>query len=217
MHRHFGAWVHGCIGRHGRRHGFGPFAGHAHGDDAGWQGFRAGRKLGGDDLQLLILALLAEAPAHGYEIMKALAERSGGFYSPSPGMVYPALTYLEEVGYTSAEMDGTRKQYHITDEGRAHLDAHRGTVDTLFAQLKWVGEKMEHVKRAFSDEQTSDEGADKPLFGRRRRRWMSFALYQAGLELKAALFDRRDADESEQERLAQILKRAAREVRGKDQ
>lgn len=204
---------HDCIGRHSRGHGFAHFAGHGHGDDAGWQGFRSGRKLGGDDLQLLILSLLAEGPAHGYEIMKALAERSGGFYAPSPGMVYPALTYLEEVGRARAESEGTRKQYHITDEGRAHLETHRGTVDTLLAQMKWIGEKMERVRSAFGGEK-EEAGADKPLFGRRRRRWMSFALYQAGLELKAALFEMRDAGESEQERIAGILKRAARDVRG---
>jgi DNA-binding PadR family transcriptional regulator len=219
MHGHFGhawRWAYGCAGRHARRHGFGPFAGHSQGDDAGWQGFRAGRKLGGDDLQLLILSLLAEGPAHGYEIMKALGERSGGFYSPSPGMVYPALTYLEEVGYASVQTDGTRKQYSITDDGRAHLEAHRGTIDTLLAQMKWVGEKMEHLRHAFADHtQEAEGGADKPLFGRRRRRWMSFALHQAGLELKAALFEMRDADEAEMERIANILKRAAREVRGK--
>ena len=210
------AFAHGCIGRHARRHGFARFAGYDDGDDAGWQGFRSGRKLGGDDLQLLILSLLAEGPAHGYEIMKALAERSGGFYSPSPGMVYPALTYLEEVGYARVESEGTRKQYRITDEGRAHLDAHRGSVDTLLAQMKWIGEKMEQVRSAFgSAEKESEAGADKALFGRRRRRWMSFALYQAGLELKAALFEMRAADEAEQERIAKILKRAARDVRGK--
>ena len=61
-------------------------------------GYRTGRKLGAADLRLLILALLAERPSHGYELIKALEERSGGFYSPSPGMIYPALTYLEEIG-----------------------------------------------------------------------------------------------------------------------
>ena len=218
MLRHFAErWGggHGCAGRYARRHGFGAFVGHGAGDEAGWQGFRAGRKLGADDLQLLILALLAEAPAHGYEIIKALSERSGGFYSPSPGMVYPALTYLEEVGYASVEAEGTRKQYSITDAGRAHLDANRGTVDTLLAQLKWLGEKMEHVRRAFSQEQDGETGAEGPLFGRHRRRWMSFALYQAGLQLKAALFEKRNADEDEQRRIAEILKRAADQVRSK--
>ena len=78
---------HGCAGRHGHRRGFRTFFDGAFDrGDVRWHGFRSGRKLGGDDLQLLILALLAEKPAHGYEIIKALGERSGGFYSPSPGM-----------------------------------------------------------------------------------------------------------------------------------
>src|SRR5437667_7733878 len=156
MHRQFaGVWgrEHGCVGRHGRRHGFagvlGGVLGHA---DIGWHGFRAGRKLGAEDLQLIILALLAEKPAHGYEIIKALGERSGGFYSPSPGMVYPALTYLEELGYASVEADGAKKLYRISDEGRAYLEQNRRIVDAIFAQLEWVGAKMEHVRRAFSGE-----------------------------------------------------------------
>src|SRR5215471_3540767 len=101
-----------CGGRYGRRPGFGVF-GAMGGRGFGWHGFRAGRKLGGDDLQLLILALLADRPFHGYEIIRALEERSGGFYSPSPGMVYPALTYLEEIGYASVESEGAKKLYRI--------------------------------------------------------------------------------------------------------
>jgi DNA-binding PadR family transcriptional regulator len=205
---------HDCIGRHGHRHGFGPFAGGFGEGDAGWHGFRAGRKLGGEHLQLLILALLAEKPAHGYEIIKALGERSGGFYTPSPGMVYPALTYLEEIGYASVESEGTKKLYSITDSGRAHLEANRGTADTLLAQLKWAGEKMEHVRRAFTEAQEDAEAAPSgPLFGPRRRRWMSRELYQAGAALKAVLFDRRSASEDEQKRIADILRRAADEIR----
>src|SRR5215469_10345922 len=93
--------------RHGR-HGYGPFAGgFADGTGMGGGGFRTGRKLGAADLQLVILALLKERPRHGYEIIKALEERSAGFYVPSPGMVYPALTYLEEVGQAIVESDGT--------------------------------------------------------------------------------------------------------------
>ena len=127
---------HDCIGRHGRRHGLGAaLGGMPGGADIGWHGFRAGRKLGADDLQLLILALLADKPAHGYEIIKALGARSGGFYEPSPGMVYPALTYLEEIGYASVAVEGTKKQYSITDTGRAHLERNRGTIDTILAQL----------------------------------------------------------------------------------
>lgn len=203
-----------CTGRYGRRHGFGWRADVPGGSDIGWHGFRSGRKLGAEDLQLLILALLEEKPAHGYEIIKALGERSGGFYTPSPGMVYPALTYLEEIGYASVEAEGTKKLYSITDAGRAHLEANRGTVETLLAQLKWVGEKMEHVRRAFAQEQEDAEAAPSgPLFGPRRRRWMSRELYQAGAALKAVLFDKRSAPEDEQKRIAAILTRAADEIR----
>ena len=207
---------HECSGRYGRRQGFG-WRSHARGDsDIGWHGFRSGRKVGAEDLQLLILALLEERPAHGYEIIKALGERSGGFYEPSPGMVYPALTYLEEIGYASVEAEGNKKQYRITDAGRAHVSRNRGTVDTLLAQLKWAGEKMEQVRRAFAHDATeADEQPQGPLFGRRRRQWMSKELYQAGLQLKAVLFEKRQADEEEQARIADILKHAAEMVRGK--
>jgi len=171
------------------------------GGDIGWHGFRAGRKLGGEDLQLLILALLAEKPAHGYEIIKALGERSGGFYTPSPGMVYPALTYLEEIGHASVEAEGTRKRYQITDAGQAHLDLNRETVDTILAQLKWAGEKMEHVRRAFSGGDADDGWTGE--------------LRQARSQARAALLAIRGASENEQHRVAEILMRAAKEIRGK--
>ena len=88
----------------------------------GGRGLGMGRKLASVDLQLLILGLLAEKPRHGYEIIKALDERSKGFYVPSPGMVYPALTYLEEIGHATVEADGARKLYHITEAGKEQLE-----------------------------------------------------------------------------------------------
>ena len=220
MHHHFaGFWAreHGCAGRHARRQGFAGVLGGVLGQgEIGWHGFRAGRKLGAEDLQLVILALLAEKPAHGYEIIKALGERSGGFYEPSPGMVYPALTYLEEIGYASVAVEGNKKQYSITDAGREHLSRNRGTIDTILAQLQWVGEKMEHVRRAFGHQSSEeDERPQGPLFGRRRRQWMSTELYQAGLQLKAVLFEKRHADADEQQRIADILKHAAEMICGK--
>src|SRR3984885_3967400 len=114
-------------GRHGGPpggfFGFGHHFGEGFGPrGAGRGGFGPGRKLGSAHLQLLLLALLAEKPSHGYELIKAVEERSSGYYSPSPGMVYPALTYLEEIGYASVALEGTRKLYTITDEGRAYLD-----------------------------------------------------------------------------------------------
>jgi DNA-binding PadR family transcriptional regulator len=209
MHRYFRGHGDYCGGRHARRHGFGGLFGAVGGRGFGWHSFRAGRKLGGDDLQLLVLALLADKPCHGYEIMKALEERSGGFYSPSPGMVYPALTYLEEIGYASVEAEGAKKLYRITDAGRDHLEQNRRVVDAILAQLAWVGEKMEHVRRAFAgDEAGAEEG------GERRRGWGT-ELNDARRVLKAALAATIDASAEEQRRVADILARAAREIRGK--
>ena len=206
MHRAFGVFLspaHGCTGRYGHRRGFSAlFGGVIGGDDVGWHGFRSGRKLGAEDLQLLILALLAEKPAHGYEIIKALGERSGGFYSPSPGMVYPALTYLEEIGHASVEAEGTRKLYQITEGGRAYLEQNRRVVDTLLSQLRWVGEKMAHVRRAFSGEREQHDA-------------MSTELRTARSQLRAALFEKLCSSDEEQRRVAEILKRAADEIRGK--
>lgn len=142
-HRHF-------------RHGYGPFAGgFADGTGMGGGGFRTGRKLGAADLQLVILALLASKPSHGYEIIKALEERSGGFYSPSPGMVYPALTYLEEVGHAEVESEGAKKLYRITASGEARLKEDRSIADAVLAQLERIGRRMEQVREAFAGD---DEG-----------------------------------------------------------
>jgi DNA-binding PadR family transcriptional regulator len=198
----------GCSGRHARRHGVGGlFGGMVGGRGFGWHGFRAGRKLGSDDLQLVILALMADKASHGYEIIKALEERSGGFYSPSPGMVYPALTYLEEIGYASVEAEGAKKLYRISDEGRAYLSEHRHVVDAILAQLTWVGAKMEHVRRAFADHTHSDERGDRP------RGW-SDELFAARGSLRSALSNLGSATADEQRRVADILERAAQEIRG---
>ncbi len=196
-HYHFG-------GRH-RRHGFGHFFAHWSGEGMGARGFRMGRKIAGGDLQLLILALLAEDPRHGYELIKAFEERSNGFYSPSPGMIYPALTYLEELGYAVVEHEGAKKLYRITDTGRAHLEENRELVDSIFSQLDWIGKKMDGVRRAFAGDEAEEGGRDpagKELHRRRN-------------DLRAALHEKRDASTEERQRVAEILKRAAEEIRGK--
>jgi DNA-binding PadR family transcriptional regulator len=144
-----------------------------------------GRKLGSGDLQLVILALLEEQPRHGYEIIKALEETSKGFYVPSPGMVYPALTYLEEVGYATVEADGSKKLYHITDAGRAKLNEDRAFVDSLMAQLARIGDKMDRVRKAFASEDQAD------LSHR--------AVDQARQALRAALIAKLGASPSDEE------------------
>lgn len=206
MHRHH---FHHFFGRHhgGRGgRGFGPFGGRfADGGELGGRGFGMGRKLASVDLQLLILGLLDEKPRHGYEIIKALDERSKGFYAPSPGMVYPALTYLEEIGHATVETEGTRKLYHITDLGRAHLEEHRSEIDALFAQFSRVGERMEHLRRVMRSEESGEE-----------ERRGSKTLMRARRALKSALADKWDSPAEEQDRIAEILTRAAEQISAKE-
>jgi DNA-binding PadR family transcriptional regulator len=95
-----------------------------------------GRMFDAGDLRLIILHLLADHPSHGYEIIKALEERVGGGYSPSPGVIYPTLTLLEELGQASVIEDrGGRKLYSLTPDGHAALAASQAAVDAIFARL----------------------------------------------------------------------------------
>src|ERR1700722_12150822 len=203
-HRH-----HHFFGRHQGGRGFGHFGkGFMDGGDFGGRAFGMGRKLASVDLQLLILGLLAEKPRHGYEIIKALDERSKGFYVPSPGMGYPALTYLEEIGHATVEVDGSRKLYHITDEGKLHLEANRSTADALFAQFGRVGERMDRVRRAMHAAETG-EGSDAEHERRGSREFL-----RARHDLKSALAGKWDSPREEQQRVIEILKRATAEILG---
>ena len=119
-------------GRHGRGHrhgGGGRHGGRGHGRDGG-------RVFDHGDLRLVIMALLAERPRYGYEIIKALEERVGGGYSPSPGVVYPNLTLLEEVGHaTVSEERGGRRLYTLSEEGLAYLAANKTAADAILARI----------------------------------------------------------------------------------
>jgi DNA-binding PadR family transcriptional regulator len=214
MHRHFfqrgAAHFEDCprdyhfAGRHGRR--FGHFAGGFTGSmGMGGRAFRAGRRLASGDLQLVLLALLADEPSHGYELIKALEERSGGFYAPSPGMVYPALTWLEEVGYASVAAEGAKKLYSITDSGRGFLEENRDAADAMLAQLEHIGRKMGRVREIFGsfEEGENEEHDSKELHAARR-------------ELKLALREKRGAPAEDKSRIAAILKDAAAQIRGKN-
>ncbi|NHL67859.1 PadR family transcriptional regulator [Burkholderia ambifaria] len=204
-----------AIGRHRRGHdpfgGGGPFGGRGGRggfSDFGDDGMPRGRQFSSDDLQLLLLALVAEQPSHGYELIKALDTRSNGFYSPSPGMVYPALTYLEEVGFVASQAEGNRKRYALTDAGRAHLDAQRERVDTLFARLTHLARKMEFMRRAFAGESAGSDAPDDAQPG-----WLP-EFVEARLALKRALLHKSAADADEQRRIAAILRRATVEIEG---
>ena len=102
----------------------------------GRHGGRSGRFFAHGDLRLVILHLIAEKPRHGYEIIKAIEEQAGGAYTPSPGVIYPTLTLLEELGHvTVSSSDGAKKLHTITPEGRSYLEAYRPAVDALLARM----------------------------------------------------------------------------------
>jgi DNA-binding PadR family transcriptional regulator len=126
---------------HGRRFGRaehsygGQHLGHnRHGRQG--RGGGLGRFFAHGDLRLVILHLIAGKPRHGYEIIKEIEEQVAGAYSPSPGVIYPTLTHLEELGYVTVSTgDGAKKLHEITAEGRAFLDANRRAVDALLARM----------------------------------------------------------------------------------
>src|SRR5271155_5898746 len=130
--RRFGGLGYG--GRHGGRGGVDGMGGE--------ETMRARRMLAQGDLRLIALALIAEAPRHGYEIIKLLEEKTADWYSPSPGIVYPTLTYLEESGHVTVSTEGSKKLYTITGEGRAYLNANRDIVDAVLDRLSALGERV---------------------------------------------------------------------------
>jgi len=95
-----------------------------------------GRFFAHGDLRVVVLHLIAEKPRHGYEIIKAIEEQVAGAYSPSPGVIYPTLTLLEELGYVTVSAgDGGKKLHEITPQGRAFLDANRPALEVLLARM----------------------------------------------------------------------------------
>ena len=92
------------------------------------------------ELRLLLLAMIAERPCHGYELIKAIEERFGGSYTPSPGVIYPTLSWLDDMGYAAIEAEEAgRKHYRITSEGEAFLVANREAADALLARADPTG------------------------------------------------------------------------------
>lgn len=87
------------------------------------------------DLKYVVLALIAEQPRHGYEIIKEIEARLAGAYAPSPGVIYPLLTMLEEMGLAALSEAEGKKLYAATEGGKAELDAHKGAVEALFERI----------------------------------------------------------------------------------
>jgi DNA-binding PadR family transcriptional regulator len=154
------------------------------------------------DLKLLALALIAEQPRHGYELIKLIEERTSGAYSPSPGVVYPTLTFLEEAGYVTSESEGAKKRYAITEEGRAYLAENRDVADMVLERLDTIGAKVARMRKRFGREE-DEEGRKVPK------------LVDAAIEnLRAAAVKRLEGQDGETEtRIVEILARAAQDIR----
>ena len=122
--------------RFGRHQGEGPGGWGRGGRGGGGDWFRVGRMLAQGDLKLLALALIAEQPRHGYDLIREIEERTGGQYAPSPGVIYPTLTMLQDMGLIAEEnAAGTRKVYAATAEGKAHLAENKEEVTALLARI----------------------------------------------------------------------------------
>jgi DNA-binding PadR family transcriptional regulator len=135
IHRHREAHAAREFGFHGRGHGPGFGRGRQR---------RAERVFDQGDLRFVILKLISEAPRHGYEIIKEIEEKVGGAYSPSPGVIYPTLTLLEELGYVTVESaEGGKKLYRIAEAGEAELANKKGVVDGIFARMAELHERYE--------------------------------------------------------------------------
>jgi DNA-binding PadR family transcriptional regulator len=148
MHKHFRHG--GCegvsrgfaaMGWGGRGRGWRSWGGDW-GDDWGGPGGRRGRRRQFDssELRLILLKLIADQPRHGYDLIRAIEELSRGEYAPSPGVVYPTLTLLNDMGFIEqVEAEGARKAFAATAEGRAHLDEKTEEVRALFERLEGLG------------------------------------------------------------------------------
>lgn len=204
-HGHHHHEEHFAAGRRGFGGGGAPF-GRGPGGGPGFRGGpfpRTGRMIGDGELRLVVLALLAEQPRHGYDVIKALEERSQGAYSPSPGVVYPTLTYLDEAGYVTASAEGNKKVYAITDTGRAYLEQNRDAADGVMAAIVAIGEKMAKARTWFYRE--GDGGGDIP--------GVVQAMNEARRALKMAIAEKLDSRPETQEAMAAILAEAAAAIR----
>lgn len=159
----FATWAEHVMREGHARHGFGGERGQGRRWERGFRGPGFGgpggreRLFDAGDLKLVILKLLAEQPSYGYQLIKTMEERLAGGYAPSPGVIYPTLTLLEEEGLASvATSDANKKVYSVTAEGEQFLAANKERVDAIFARLEAQGEHFQRgrtpeLMKAFMD------------------------------------------------------------------
>src|SRR6476620_10947390 len=125
-------------GGRGWQGNWGPF--HFDFGDEGWggrRGRRSRRMFESGELRLVLLKLIADEPRHGYDLIRAIEELTGGEYAPSPGVVYPTLTLLQDMGQIEeAPGEGARKPFQVTDEGRSQLEEKSEEIEGLLERLR---------------------------------------------------------------------------------
>jgi len=177
---------HAIRGLFGHRHGPSPFGGGFGPDGEGRGGpggfgpggfgpGRRGKRFSGDELRLMVLALLAEGPQHGYQLIRAFTEKSGEAYAPSPGVLYPLLSLLADMGLAEEiEGGGARRSFALTEAGKAEIEAKKAEIEAAFARLATMAEHASRtdaapVRRAMMNLRTATmqrlvrEGGDNEL------------------------------------------------------
>ncbi|WDR07406.1 PadR family transcriptional regulator [Devosia rhodophyticola] len=178
---------------------------------------RMGRMLAAGDVRLVALFLIEQQPRHGYDLIKAIEEHSHGFYAPSPGMIYPALTYLEEAGYVTSQSEANKKLYTITDVGRTHLADNRDAIATTLGFLAKAGERMNQFRDMANGDWKSgnNEGDEHKSRSQQPDRDMKDVLpevNEARRALKAAIAEAVNQGEAAQREAARIMKKAADKI-----
>ena len=164
----------GARGHHGKHGGFGSRCGAPEGfaeysrarhgfgksERGHWgRGFGGGRErlFDAGDLKLVILKLLSEQPSYGYQLIKTMEEQLAGGYAPSPGVIYPTLTLLEEEGLAAvATSESNKKVYSLTPEGQQFLETNKARVSQIFERLEAQGDRFQRgrspeIMKAFMD------------------------------------------------------------------
>lgn len=125
-------------GHRGRRHGHSPFgSGFGPGFPPPRRGFGRGRgwRTSRGDVRAAVLALVAERPRHGYEIIQEIADRSGGTWRPSPGSIYPTVAQLEDEGLVRTEKIDGRRMVQLTEAGTSYVEEHRVELDAVWESV----------------------------------------------------------------------------------
>jgi DNA-binding PadR family transcriptional regulator len=132
-------------GRRGRGEGRGLGMGRNGDGSCRRRGSGSGRLLNHGELRLLVLHMIAAKPRHGYDLIREIEELSGGIYMPSPGIIYPTLTFLEELGYVVVTVENNKKMYSLTPQGQDQLSAHKTEISGIEEALNRARQSQSNV------------------------------------------------------------------------